>query len=196
MSLENILLGLLHRPACGYDLKNEFTDGINYFWSADMRQIYPTLKRMESDGLLKSRTEPSDKGPPKRVYSRTAKGTRQLRGWLRAGPELGAKRLPQLAQVLFLHELDDPEESIRFLEDYQFRNEPLVLLLEGAVSELRERGGDDLKDLTSEEVHDYLALQYGLQSITGQVQWCRESIGLIRARFSGKVTGRKSKATS
>lgn len=131
--------------------------------------------------------EPSDKGPPKRVYTRTGKGTRQLRGWLRSGPELGAKRLPQLAQVLFLYELDAPTESIRFLEEYLLRNEPIISLLEQAAEELEELGGESLKNLSSEQLHDYLALRYGLQSIRGQSRWCQESIRLIRTRFSEGV---------
>ena len=82
MSLENILLGCLTAPASGYDLKAYFDTRIRPFWSAELSQIYPALKRLESRGLLTSRTEPSKKGPARKVYTRTAKGREALIRWL------------------------------------------------------------------------------------------------------------------
>ena len=66
LSLPHILLGLLREPASGYDLKAEFEKMIRHYWSAELSQIYPTLKRMEGQGWLASATEPSDRGPDRR----------------------------------------------------------------------------------------------------------------------------------
>lgn len=48
MSLPHAILGLLnYMPMTGYDLKNFFDDSIDFFWSAQMSQIYRELKNLE-----------------------------------------------------------------------------------------------------------------------------------------------------
>jgi DNA-binding PadR family transcriptional regulator len=49
------LLGLLGEPACGYDLKAVLDNGIGHLWAAELSQVYPSLKRLEKQKLLRSR---------------------------------------------------------------------------------------------------------------------------------------------
>ena len=86
MSLEHILLGMLRSSRSGYDLRHEFEYGAKHFWSAELSQIYPTLKRMESRGWLESRLEPSPKGPDRRVYERTKAGSEVPRNTFSGAP--------------------------------------------------------------------------------------------------------------
>ena len=115
MSLEHILLGMLQQPASGYDLRSEFESGARFFWSAELSQIYPTLKRMEKRGWLESRLEPSPKGPDRRVYQRTLVGRDVLRDWLLSGPATGSERFAFIGQLVFMGELDDLEATLEFL---------------------------------------------------------------------------------
>src|SRR5262245_48495156 len=115
MSLEYILLGMLDRPASGYDLKNEFEQGTRYFWAAEFSQIYPTLNRMEERGWLSSRTEASSKGPERRVYRRTVKGQKELFQWLRSGPTMGTERFAYIGQLIYMSQLKDLETTSLFL---------------------------------------------------------------------------------
>ena len=78
MSLDHILLGLLREPRSGYDLKSRLDEAVRYFWPAELTQIYRILKRLEGEGLLRSRMVASDKGPARRVYSLTPAGRRTL----------------------------------------------------------------------------------------------------------------------
>lgn len=119
MSLEHVLLGLLREPASGYDLKAVFDETARHFWHAELSQIYPTLKRLEGRGLLESRTEPSDRGPERRVYRITREGREELRHWLREGPTVGRQRLEYVAQVFFLGELEDEDVRRGFLEQLE-----------------------------------------------------------------------------
>src|SRR3970040_1267167 len=106
MSLPHILLGLLRQPASGYDLKAEFERGIRHFWSAELSQIYPTLKRMQAKGWLSCATEPSGRGAGRRVSSRTEAGREELLRWLDGPPQVGAERFAYLAQIAFMDELE------------------------------------------------------------------------------------------
>jgi len=75
LSLGNALLGLLnHRPMAGYDLKRIFDDPMEFFWAAQMSQIYRELNKLEEKGLVKSKVESQEKRPDRKVYHLTKEG--------------------------------------------------------------------------------------------------------------------------
>ena len=116
MSLENILLGALRQPATGYQLKHDFDRLFDTFWSAELSQIYRTLKSLEARGYLESHVEPSDHGPSRRIYKRTATGQAALFEWLRQEPATEHVRIPYLAQVFLLGDLDNSSRTAEALQ--------------------------------------------------------------------------------
>jgi DNA-binding PadR family transcriptional regulator len=78
------LLALLAKePAHGYELKLalEQTFGQAYP-SPNIGQIYVTLKRLETDGLVSSQSIAQDRRPDKKVYELTARGREALAEWV------------------------------------------------------------------------------------------------------------------
>ena len=77
-----VILGMLKLGvATGYDIKKVIDASTRFFWTASFGQIYPELKRLQRDGLVRSRQEP--RGKVKRtVYELTPKGEEALRKWL------------------------------------------------------------------------------------------------------------------
>ena len=76
------VLGLLAlRPRSGYDIKQAVDRTIRHFWAASYGQIYPELKRLETAGWIEG-TDGSRGARSRRVYSITATGRAELRGWL------------------------------------------------------------------------------------------------------------------
>ena len=184
MILEYILLGMLKEPATGYALKTEFDQGARHFWSAELSQIYPALKRMETRGWLKSTVEPSDKGPERRVYNRTKAGSAALSRWLRSDPIAGMERFAYLAQLIYMGHIDDVEATLRFMKGLRDLLEAKLRLLTQAESGMAavSRGFPD--DLGIEDFHVHLSLRMGLVSLAAKVQWCDESIERIQARLA------------
>jgi DNA-binding PadR family transcriptional regulator len=85
MALEHaILVSLSERPGSGLELAHRFERTIGFFWSATHQQIYRVLRRMEDDGWVVSSTVAQQGRPDKRVYTVSATGRRELRGWLEA----------------------------------------------------------------------------------------------------------------
>ncbi|HTX79219.1 MAG TPA: PadR family transcriptional regulator, partial [Longilinea sp.] len=83
MSLEYSLLGFLNfGPMTGYDLKKTLDESTQFFWHAELSQIYPELKSLEQKGSITSETLPQDGKPDKKIYSITSKGKEELRAWL------------------------------------------------------------------------------------------------------------------
>ncbi len=75
--LEVVILNLLrHGKRHGYEMVKilKQNDGLM------MREgnIYPILARLQTDGLVASRTEPSQDGPPRKYFELTERGVKTL----------------------------------------------------------------------------------------------------------------------
>ena len=184
MSLRHIMLGMLREPHSGYDLKKGFDRSLRNFWRAELSQIYPLLQKMDAEGLLTSKEDPSAVGPTRRVYKRTAKGRKELVSWLSDGPTVGTERIGYLGQVYFLAELNDDDDAVEFIQslrDYMANWLDSLRAVEKTWQADDPRYPDDLPD---EEFYAQLTLQMGLTKVSTNLEWCDQSIRRIRSRQS------------
>ena len=94
--LEGMVLGILSaRPAYGY----EITAWLRERGLPDIAEgtVYALLVRIELRGLVDVEKVPSEKGPPRKVYSLNAQGRKYLEEFWRTWSFL-AERLEQLHQ--------------------------------------------------------------------------------------------------
>lgn len=175
MSLDHILLALLVRPASGYDLKKEFDGGARHYWAADLAQIYPTLKKLESKGFLTSSPAESDKGPPRRVYTRTEQGRDELLAWLDQGPVMGKQRLPYLAQLEHFYEVGDLDATYNFVAVLRTH----FAAFDRFLSEVEFIDPDEMNDA---QFHELITLRYGIAVSAARVAWCDETLAQLDRR--------------
>ena len=93
-TLEGIVLAILsRRPAYGY----EITTRLREMGFSDIAEgtVYALLVRIEQRGLADVEKRPSEKGPPRKVYSLSAQGQQYLEEFWRTWVFL-AGRLEQL----------------------------------------------------------------------------------------------------
>lgn len=183
MSLEHLLLAMLEKPSTGYALKREIDGGVRYFWSAELAQIYPTLQSLEKRGWLRSEKEPSAQGPPRRVYTRTAAGTRHLHRWLQAEPIMGTERFAYIGQLIYLYQLKDLRVTLRFMQQLRAKQAANLEVLEAAQRAILPSPSGLLQDMSDEGFHGWLSLGLGIHAISARVSWCDEVIPKIRQRI-------------
>ena len=197
MSLDHILLGLLRDPATGYDLKSAFSERIRHFWSAELSQIYPALKRLEQRRMLRSRVEPSPKGPNRKVYSLTDGGREELERWLRGGPAVGTERFAYLAQLYFMDAVGNLRETRAFMMELRDHLARWLAQLRSLEREVIDTHGDPER-FRDAGFHRFATLRMGIHSIASKVAWCDETRGGDRPAAGGSVRrgtgGRKSPA--
>ena len=88
MNLQFAILGLLTiTPMNGYLLKKIFDRSVNYFWSANLSQIYRELNALEKKGYVSSIIQEQDDRPDKRIYSISETGSEAFLLWLFQFPE-------------------------------------------------------------------------------------------------------------
>lgn len=195
MSLSHILLGLLREPASGYDLKVTFERDIRHFWSAELSQIYPTLKKMERNGWLTSTTEPSDRGPDRRVYSLTDRGRDELHRWLRSGPEIGSERFAYLAKLFFMDEIGDVKATREFMVALRARLTAWRAELQAIEGQIADEAPGWPDNLSSEDFHAHASLRMGLHSLAAKIAWCDETIERIDHQLTTGVAGATDRAS-
>ncbi len=181
MSLPHVLLGMLASPASGYDLKQRFGQSVRHFWHAELSQIYPVLSKLEKDGMLTSENVPSDKGPSRKIYSRTARGTSSLKSWISDGPVCRTERLAYLTQLFFLDAVN-MAQRISFMEnlrsDFAERLGELKAIEENWSSE-DPRYPDELPD---QELYKQMTLRSGLMKYKMMTEWCEECLNRMKKR--------------
>ena len=159
-----VILGMLKLGVpTGYDIKKVIDSSTRFFWTASFGQIYPELKRLQKDGLVRSREEP--RGKVKRtVYELTPKGEQALREWLTDSEE-----------VLF--EIRDESLLRLFFSDMLSKDEVLAnVRMQQQVFELVLARFRDIEVAAREGIaegleYPYLALRYGLDFITWARDW-------------------------
>ena len=184
MSLDHILLGLLREPATGYDLKNAFSESVRHFWSAELSQIYPTLKRLEQRRMLRSRVEPSPRGPNRRIYSLTDEGRTELLHWLRGGPAVGTERFAYLAQLYFMDAIGDLHHTRAFMTTLRDNLSRWLAQLRAIERDIIATYGDAPEHYSDAGFHQFATLRMGIHSIGSKVAWCDETLVAIDRRVA------------
>lgn len=180
MALEHILLGLMREPGSGTDIKHAFDQAIGHFWAAELSQVYPMLNRMAADGWLTVTTEPSPKGPPRKVYALTDTGRQVLHEWLAQAPNVGTERVEWLAQVWFMDET--PERALPFFQQLRDELAREVATLQAVEDNWRahEPSYPDVKP--DNEFFMQLTLELGLSKGRARLAWAERCIERITAR--------------
>src|SRR6185312_10457290 len=70
----------------GYEIKQVVDRSTRHFWAASYGQIYPELRRLEEQGLVRGQSDPRG-GRARTVYELTEDGQDALSGWLESAPE-------------------------------------------------------------------------------------------------------------
>lgn len=84
MALRDVLVGLVvDRPDHGYSLKRRLSPGLPPDRLINDGVLYPLLRRLEQDGLLRSRSE-RHAGRDRRSFQATTRGRRAFLVWLRS----------------------------------------------------------------------------------------------------------------
>lgn len=95
-TLEGIVLALLHgRPAYGYEITAQLRE--RGFSDLVEGTVYAVLVRIEQKGLVEVEKVPSERGPPRKVYSLNAQGRDRLAEFWRTWSFL-TERIEQLRE--------------------------------------------------------------------------------------------------
>ncbi len=188
MSLRNALFALLVvEPMTGYDLHKQFESSVGHVWHAPDSQIYPELKRMESEGLLEGEEIPWGPRGKKRQYHVTEEGKAAFRNWMDTPLEYARTRDPAHLKAAYM-EWADPDAARAQLRAHithhagllgQWREK--VKEIEDGTSAMLNRRLANSPKADREKINAYKAYTYeGLMSqAEAEIAWARRGLKLI-----------------
>jgi DNA-binding PadR family transcriptional regulator len=158
-----VILGMIARgQRTGYDIKRLVDHSTRYFWAASYGQIYPELRRLEEQGLIQGRPEPSG-GRARTIYELTNEGQDALREWLAAEGELVYELRDEGMLKLFFSDAA-PEtriENIRAMREQHERKHQQLSAVQAKVAQMSLGGR--------------LTLEIGLGYTRWMIDWCEEA---------------------
>ena len=165
------LLGMLSLgPRSGYELRKLIGESIGNFWAESYGQIYPTLKRLEQEELVRS-AEGERMGS--KVYSLTDAGFARLREWLGVPPKRQVARNDLLLKLFFgnLSSLETVWGQV------EARRKELVADLgryDGIERDLQRRHAGE-----AGLPFWLMTVRYGKAEAKALVTWCEETLGAL-----------------
>lgn len=188
MSLRYALLALLRvGELSGYDLQKQFHQSVGHVWHAPDSQIYPELRKMESEGLIEAEEQPRGPRGKRRVYHVTAAGDEAFLLWMQTPLEYQRVRDPAHLRAAYL-ETTTPEAARAFLrahiaqwekEQAQWAGE-LVLISERK-NPMLERRLEKTADADIERTVAFKRFAYeGLvERATSEITWAKRGLELL-----------------
>jgi DNA-binding PadR family transcriptional regulator len=164
-----VILGLLSLGArSGYDIKTVVDRSTRFFWAASYGQIYPELRRLEDEGLIKGE-DTSNGARGRRVYELTDAGRAALEQWLLGRTLTMELRDESLLRLFFADNLPR-EQALSLLEGRRRGHEEFLAVLRA----IEARPGDDPEFVN-------LVLQWGIAFNEWGAQWCQEQLKRLQS---------------
>lgn len=174
-----VVLGMVRLGArTGYEIKQEVDRSIRFFWTISQAQIYPSLERLEGDGLITGRDEPAGRRR-RRVFEITDAGRTALRAWLANDQAIPFELRDVGLLKLFFADASQATEAGDLLQAIRRRSRQRVAVLTAirpAADELRGQGN----------VYPLLTLEIGIAF--------HQAITDVCARFAADAVPRSPRA--
>jgi PadR family transcriptional regulator AphA len=174
------LLGmLLHGPMSGYDMKKFSDSSITHFWSENYGHIYPILKRMEKETLVKSDIVRTSGRPNRHLYTLTEKGKEIFLEWLKKPADAEIRRNEFLLKLFFAGALT-VQDVVRIIEHEKIRNERVLSIY-------NHIGQEYIKKIDKEGAKKfaYITLSYGKKLASARDLWFEEVLRELKGRNDG-----------
>lgn len=169
-----VILGMIHKGRrTGYDIKALVDRSTRFFWAASYGQIYPELKRLEEQGLI--RASAPEGGRRRTEYQLTAEGEAALREWITSTAELTYEVRDEGLLKFFFGDAVSPSEVRDQLDAMAARHQEIVDSLRELEPLVAPAEGE-------EPTFGYLTLLGGIEFHEGTVGWCRRMQTLMTQR--------------
>jgi len=181
-SLGYAILGLLHgKPASGYDLRKIFSSTGMKTYSDSPGAIYPALRRLEREGMIRGTVEDGSGLRRRQVFRVTPKGLAELKRWITlpiTRDDLSSGLKTVMLRFAFSETAVGPSASLEILKSMEAELGPHLRDLGKKLEEIRPVAPTSGR----------LALECGIRSYDALLQWTRYAITIYEKQPKGGVS--------
>jgi DNA-binding PadR family transcriptional regulator len=158
----------------GYDIKSLVDKATSNFWAASYGQIYPELRRLEDQGLIRGQSEPTGRRA-RTVYELTDAGRAALDSWLDAPMEIVFEVRDEGMLKLFFSDFGSPERRIALVRAIRESHEQTLARLR-RIAEPNPPVNEGPR----------LTLEFGIGLNQWIVEWCETTERRLAADTEGE----------
>jgi DNA-binding PadR family transcriptional regulator len=181
-SLGYALLGMLQgKPSSGYDLRKVFSSTSMRTYSSSPGAIYPALRRLEHEGMIRGHIEDGSGLRRRQVFRVTPKGLAELRRWIMlpiTRDDLASGFKTVMLRFAFSETAIGAAASLEILKSMEAALKP----------QLQDLGEKLEKIRPVAPTSGRLALECGIRSYESLLQWTRYAIPLYEKQLKGGVS--------
>ena len=178
----SVILGLLSESdLTGYEIKKIIDIRFSFFWSESFGQIYPELKKLESQNLIKANKPQEKSGRERIVYSITSNGLKELQNWMREPNEKESVRFEILLKIYFAQ--NTTKDVIKDqVEEFMNIHKQQLSMLDIFQKELSDRTN------FHENHNDILrVIDFGKKVYEAYINWCTVTITYLERRSENET---------
>lgn len=162
----------------GFEIRSFIDQSIRFFWRESFGQIYPELKRLASDGLIKPVRADAPSGRASQPWRITPAGRDLLKEWLEKPPQEQPVRDETLLKIFFSRHAA-PETQHELVRQTRERAMSKLQALHAAEQLILSH--PDHPDL----VRSLIVLERGLLAARTQIEWADSAAALLEAQANG-----------
>lgn len=171
------LLGVLSiGPMTGYEIRRFIEGSIGNFWSESFGQIYPSLKRLQAEGLVDA-AETGKSGS--RVFSLTGAGRVRLAEWLAIPARPQVPRNELLLKIFFGRNATPGSVRAHVLKTRELYASDLARY-EAMGPMIQQRAARD-----AGLPYYLMTLNYGIAEARAILAWCDETLAMLKEQGPG-----------
>jgi DNA-binding PadR family transcriptional regulator len=155
----------------GYDVKQFMDQSLNHFWKISYGQIYPTLKQLEMDGLVRVETASREGKPGRKEYFLTSKGEGALKDWLETPLQNVPAERNEVLLKLFFGRHQSKEQSASLLKEYKQKLETQYETYEQIEMMISGHSCEE-----GDAPYWLFTLDYGKRVTRAAIDWCVETM--------------------
>lgn len=166
MKGRDVILGILnHAPRTGYEINDILKNQLSYFYDGTFGMIYPTLRKLESEGKIKKEQVIQKDKPNKKIYSITKKGRDDFEKYMLSNVDPESIKSDFLLRLYFGEDIFSKEQIINLFDQEIKRKQQQLDFIQKNASNWEERGMEELQKIT---------LEYGISYYKNAINFLRE----------------------
>jgi PadR family transcriptional regulator, regulatory protein AphA len=182
-----VILGMLaSRPRSGYEIKQLVDSSARFFWAASYGQIYPELKKLEKEGLIRG-DDSSQGGRQRTTFTLTAEGKRAARRWISSPQEVLESRDEGLLKLFFAGSVDEARTPAIARQRAQ-ASRAKAAELRMIAAEIDAAGQPD-GPAAKPDAGSLMVLRYGIEASEWTAEWFERAAEELEKETTGAVSG-------
>ena len=178
-NLKYAILGLVNRkPMTGYDIKKALEDrALTSFWHAEHSQIYPELKKLVSEGMIRYDTSVKGEKLQTKLYSITDSGKKEFINWLKDDVEVERTYKDIFRLRTYFSDSIESEDFLKLLKSQLKQHTEKKELLENVqttvFNNMPPKKG-------TPELGDYMVLDGAVLREKSYIKWLQKCINIFK----------------